>query len=147
MEEADYNSDRAVNQPTRHSELMASSLSIDPLYTGYFVGGLALALGALAFYMPSTMAGQFGLPLPTRSAEPLVQVKGARDISIGLAYLLFGYQGNAQAVGVLVICHALVGVFDALIVWNHGVRQQVWGHVFGAGLLAALSWSILSRST
>lgn len=126
---------------------MASSFGIDPLYAGYFVGGLALTLGALAFYMPSTMADQFGLPLPTPSAKPLVQVKGARDMSIGLAYFLFGYQDNAKAVGVLVICHALVGVFDALIVWNHGVRQQVWGHVFGAGLLAALSWGILSHTT
>ena len=106
-------------------------------YTAFLFSSAATSIGVYAFTAPASAAVLFGLPSHTKS--PFFQAKGARDITLGLAYALFARQRNISAIKTLMICHIITGVTDSVVVWRFGDRERSWGHIIGTGVLAIMT--------
>lgn len=124
----------------------------------YFIGIASISFGLLALISPSTAANLFGVELHTSyasaSSSPqsspytgppsaFVAGKGARDITIGLCYLAFGYQAESRSVRVVTLAHAVTAAIDVLVAWRHSCKskdKRTWMYGVGtAGLVIALT--------
>jgi hypothetical protein len=134
----------------------------------YLLGTAFLGLGLQGLRAPETAYATFGLPAPppppkpehpgnitTRAtiltpqqaaraaASPFVHAKAARDLTFGILYLVFQYQGDERAVNTLMAAMTLVGGLDGTIVWVFGgeeLRDKAWAH--WAGSVALGAWAV-----
>lgn len=121
-----------------------------------FMGITSISFGLLALISPSTAADLFGVELHTSYASAsspqsslysgpsaIFAGKGARDITIGLCYLAFGFQAEFRSVRVVTLAHAVTAAIDALIAWRHSgesKEKKTWMYGLGtAGLVIALT--------
>jgi len=118
-------------------------------------------LGGLA--NPLEFSKGYGLPLTSSSSvqtesspttnseakhktqqEALIAAIAARNVQNGVLLLTFGlYFRDRRALGVVVAAGLVATVADAWIVWAYGVKDAVWGHVFGVFNSAAIGGSLL----
>jgi Domain of unknown function (DUF4267) len=119
--------------------------------SAYFMGTAATAVGLLSLFAPLQAAEVFGVPFvaspsssnpspspPNSAAIAFLAAKGARDLTLGVAYFALGYQGNFSAVRVLMFAHALTGAVDAGVVSRFGIGRKAWGH--GVGTVGMVLW-------
>ena len=75
-------------------------------------------------------------PLSSSASPPLalafLAVKGARDVRLGICYLVLGYRKGISALRVLMMAHAGTGAMDTVVVCRYGLEKKAWG-VMGLG--------------
>ncbi|TKA62043.1 hypothetical protein B0A55_11325 [Friedmanniomyces simplex] len=116
-------------------------------------------LGGLA--NPLEFSKGYGLPLLTASStssgdittkdkendktqQAYVAAIAARNIQNGVLLLTLGcYVRDRRALGFAVAAGLVATVADTLIVQYYGVKEAVWGHVFGVFNSAAIGGSLL----
>lgn len=116
---------------------------------GLSVAATYISLGTFAITAPVLAAKCFGI-YPDATSPPSTEkvvttdkdshakavttsmlLLGARDLSIGLALAIFGYQGNLMATGTLILCGMPLCVVDVAEIWR--LRGPRWGSAFAAG--------------
>lgn len=122
--------------------------ALNPIFA-YFLGTGLLLIALNCFLRPRQEYGRFGLPLErgqpnakTTSHSPLMYLKGSRELTFGLAFIMLQYQGNVDAVTTIAAIASLAGLVDGLVVWfNSGpeLKHKTFGHLFAFVLLA--SWA------
>ena len=79
-----------------------------------------------------------------KTQEALIAAIAARNLQNGVLLLAFGlYTRDRRALGIAVATGFITTVADALIVQWYGVKEAVWGHVFGVVNSAAIGGSLL----
>jgi len=135
-------------------------MHVDILYA-YFMGIASISFGLLALISPSTAAYLFGVGLHTSNASTssspqsslytgapsaFVAGKGARDITIGLCYLAFGYHADFRSIRVVTLAHAVAAAIDVLVAWRHSSEskeKKTWMYGIGtAGSVIALTLAL-----
>ncbi|MFC3455043.1 DUF4267 domain-containing protein [Amycolatopsis speibonae] len=113
---------------------------------------LALALFVLYFgtgyvFFPETQTGGFGLPVMPMKGDPILAVKGVRDIGAGLVVLALLLFRNARALGWALLAMAFIPFGDMLIVLTHdGSPGAAFGiHGATATLMVLVSALLLIR--
>lgn len=112
----------------------------------YVLGISMLLLGVHCFLRPRQEYRRFGLPLEnaqpnakTQSHSPLIDLKGTREVTYGLALIVLQYQGNVSAVTTFAAILSLAGLADGLVIWFNGgqeLRCKAFGHLFAFVVLA-----------
>jgi Domain of unknown function (DUF4267) len=121
----------------------------------YLMGSASIFIGLLSMFAPSKAANLFGIALPppapessskTSTSSAFLAAKGARDIALGVLYLVFGYEEESRFVGMLTLAYALTAAVDAVVAWNHreqNKENKPWSYGIGtAGLLLALTFGL-----
>ena len=112
---------------------------------GYFQGAAALSVGVFALISPRQAANFFGVPLPAATpleSTPYVTAKGARDVTLGICYILFSYRSGFPALRTLMTAHIFTGIVDSVLIWKHGPRRKAVTHA-----AAVLGWALAMLST
>ncbi|WP_414942220.1 DUF4267 domain-containing protein [Amycolatopsis sp. cmx-11-51] len=112
----------------------------------------ALVLFVLYFgtgyvFFPQTQTGGFGLPVMPSVGDPILAVKGVRDIGTALVLLALLLFRNARAVGWALLALAFIPVGDMLIVLTHnGAVGAAFGiHGATAAVMVLISALFLVR--
>ncbi|UMO99521.1 DUF4267 domain-containing protein [Amycolatopsis sp. EV170708-02-1] len=89
-----------------------------------YVLSAALVLFVLYFgsgyvFFPATQTGGFGLPVMPSDGDPILAVKGVRDIGTALVVLALILFRNARALGWAMLALAFIPFGDMLIVLTH----------------------------
>ncbi|KAK5738047.1 hypothetical protein LTR17_006290 [Elasticomyces elasticus] len=71
-----------------------------------------------------------------------VPIVFARNIAIGLAIMILGYQGERKAVGTILSCVVVTGVIDVGWCVQHG-SSKLGQHAVGTAVIAGLGWMLL----
>ncbi|KAK3071999.1 hypothetical protein LTR53_007629 [Teratosphaeriaceae sp. CCFEE 6253] len=80
----------------------------------------------------------------SKTQQAYVAAIAARNIQNGVLLLTLGmYARDRRALGIAVTAGLITTVADALIVQWYGVKEAVWGHVFGIFNSAAIGGSLL----
>ena len=121
----------------------------------YLIGSASIFMGLLAIFAPPKAANLFGIALPppapgssskTSTSSAFLAAKGARDITLGVLYLVFGYEEESRFVGMLTLAYAFTAAVDAVVAWNHcgeNKENKPWSYGMGtAGLLLALAFGL-----
>ncbi|KAJ9149304.1 hypothetical protein NKR23_g4242 [Pleurostoma richardsiae] len=127
----------------------------------YLFGTAFLGVGLQAFANPTAAYELFGAPLASSSPDtvhpaaagsgaalsPFLYAKAARDVSIGLAYLLLQRFGTPRAVTALSAAVAVTGFVDGWAVWKSGgggaeaeeqqAKRKAWSHWIGSAVFTA----------
>ncbi|KAJ9497908.1 hypothetical protein H2202_006511 [Exophiala xenobiotica] len=116
---------------------------------GLSVAASFIGLGTYAIATPVQAAKVFGVyPDSTQSPSDekvhltdknkhakaaIVSMKllGARDLSIGVAIAVFGYQHNQRAMGTVILSALILCVVDVYEIWK--MRGPGWGSAFAVG--------------
>jgi len=79
-----------------------------------------------------------------KTQQAYVAAIAARNLQNGIVLLTLGmYLRDRRALGVAVTAGLVTTVADALIVQWYGVKEAVWGHVFGIFNSAAIGGALL----
>jgi hypothetical protein len=124
----------------------------------YLMGIACISFGLLALISPSTAAELFGVELHrssvsdsastpssphSESSSAVIAGRGARDITIGLCYLTFGFLAEFRAIRVVTLAHMIAAVVDVFVTWRYSVQskeKKTWIYGVGtAGLVVALT--------
>jgi hypothetical protein len=128
---------------------------------GLSVAANFIGLGTYAIAVPVQAAKVFGVyPESTQSrsddkvhltdknkhakaATVSMKLLGARDISIGLAIAVFGYQHNQRAMGTVILSALILCVADVYEIWK--MRGPGWGSAFalGAAVWIAIGYGLV----
>jgi len=73
-----------------------------------------------------------------KAATMSMKLLGVRDVSIGLAIAVFGYQDNQRAMGTVILSGLVLCVVDVYEIWK--VRGPGWGSAFAMG---AAIWIVI----
>jgi hypothetical protein len=121
---------------------------------GYFLGTAFCGVGLAGLAQPIAQYKTYGLPLAQQVASaattdvqqmavaglsPYVYSKSARDVALGVTFLVLQYQGNEPAITTLLATTSLIGVLDGAIVFLHGgqLKHKAWEHWGGTVLVVA----------
>ncbi|OXM46321.1 DUF4267 domain-containing protein [Amycolatopsis alba] len=116
--------------------------------------GLSIALVLFVLYFgtgyvffPATQTGGFGLPVMPPEGDPILAVKGVRDIGTALVLLALLLFRNVRAVGWGLLALAFIPVGDMLIVLTHnGSPAAAFGiHGATAAVMVLISALFLIR--
>ncbi|MFI9386896.1 DUF4267 domain-containing protein [Kutzneria sp. NPDC052558] len=111
------------------------------------LGVAVIAMGALYLFGPAANARGFGLPeWPAGALAAWLNVKGARDLAMGVAVLVVLATAGPHALGWYLLVSALVPVGDAIIVLRHGGSKVLALAMHGgtAAVVLAVSAVLLS---
>lgn len=104
-----------MNDP-RRPHVIAGSIRRGWLIVSALLGAAALAFGVAAIGAPGTAATIYGLGAPR---DPVwVRSAGVRDISLGFALLATIGLRNDTGVVAMLLGLAIIGLGDAILVWN-----------------------------
>ena len=79
-----------------------------------------------------------------KTQEALIAAIAARNIQNGVLLVTFGlYARDRRALGIAIATGLITTVADTLIVQSYGVKDAVWGHVFGIVNSLAIGGSLL----
>ena len=79
-----------------------------------------------------------------KTQQAYITAIAARNLQNGILLLTLGcYLRDRRALGIAVACGLVATVGDALIVQYYGVKEAIWGHVFGIVNSAAIGGSLL----
>ncbi len=113
---------------------------------------VALVLFVLYFgsgyvFFPMTQTGGFGLPVMPSDGDPILAVKGVRDIGTALVLLALILFRNARAVGWALLAMAFIPFGDMLIVLTHNgsVAAALGIHGATCALMVVISGLFLIR--
>ncbi|MEV7554665.1 DUF4267 domain-containing protein [Amycolatopsis sp. NPDC089917] len=113
---------------------------------------IALVLFVLYFgtgyvFFPETQTGGFGLPVMPSKGDPILAVKGVRDIGTGLVVLTLLVFRNVRALGWTLLTLAFIPLGDMLIVLTHnGSAAAAFGiHGATAAVMVLISALFLIR--
>ncbi|MBB5850829.1 DUF4267 domain-containing protein [Amycolatopsis umgeniensis] len=89
-----------------------------------YILSIALALFVLYFgsgyvFFPETQTGGFGLPVMPQKGDPILAVKGVRDIGTALVVVALLLFRNVRALGRALLALAFIPFGDMLIVLTH----------------------------
>jgi uncharacterized membrane protein HdeD (DUF308 family) len=143
-----HNITQLKNSNLTQTAIMYQAIWLDHASSAYLMGTASIILGLFAIFSPTTGANLFGISLPpsppqTSPASAFLAAKGARDITIGILYLVFGYEAEFRMVRILMLAHIVTGAVDAVVAWNNGgekgeKRQWTFG-IGTVGLVVALA--------
>jgi uncharacterized membrane protein HdeD (DUF308 family) len=133
---------------------MIQALWLSHASSAYLMGSASILHGLLAIFLPSFAANLFGISLPVSSSSSslhnsqvsaFLAAKGGRDITIGILYLVFGYEAEFRMMRILMLAHMVTGAVDAVVAWNSGAEKgegekRQWSFGLGTiGLVVALA--------
>ncbi|HLS24684.1 MAG TPA: DUF4267 domain-containing protein [Beutenbergiaceae bacterium] len=112
------------------------------------LAGLAIAvIGVLYLVRPRLIAASFGLPVPTEpEATPWLRLKGARDLTTGIAAGVLLWAATPSVVGWAVLAFTVIPIADAAIILGarHGNSRAAWGvHGSTAALMVVAALMLL----
>lgn len=107
----------------------------------YTLGFLSTFLGLLSILFPGASGQLLGLQTSPHSANfsttaSYTAAKGARDIAVGLCYVVFAATRNLDGVKTVIAATVLVGAVDTMLVWKQGRRGRAWLLGLGSAMLA-----------
>jgi multidrug efflux pump subunit AcrB len=116
----------------------------------FVVGLLPIALGINAVARPASALALLQFPAPTDPAarkvtESVLQMYGARNITLGLSTLAVWYAGSHRTLGLVMLAGIPLALIDGFVSLNQ-IGSGQWGHwsacivggVLGLGLLGYL---------
>ncbi|EMC91442.1 hypothetical protein BAUCODRAFT_39621 [Baudoinia panamericana UAMH 10762] len=108
-------------------------------------GIMLIGLGTTTQFRPLEGARVFAGSIATdEKAALFFPIVGARNISLGLAMLILGLQGQRNALGTLIAVFTLSGGIDAW--WCARNNSEKWaGHAIATATGVPLSWWLLSH--
>ena len=109
------------------------------------LGVAVIAMGASFLIAPVATAKGFGLPKwPDATLAAWLNVKGVRDLVMGVAVLVMLVTSGPHATGWYLLVSAMVAVGDAVIVLRHGGSKALaWGMHFGTAVVVAAVAAVL----
>ena len=110
------------------------------------LGVAVIVMGAAYLIVPVASAKGFGLPKwPDETLAAWLNIKGIRDLTMGVATLAILAAAGPHAMGWYLLIAAIVPVGDALIVLRHkGSKALAYGmHGVTAVVVAALGAALL----
>ncbi|MFI5564626.1 DUF4267 domain-containing protein [Amycolatopsis japonica] len=117
-----------------------------------YILSAALVLFVLYFgsgyvFFPATQTGGFGLPVMPADGDPILAVKGVRDIGAALVVLALILFRNARALGWALLAMAFIPFGDMLIVLTHNGSVGIALGIHGAtcALMVVISALFLIR--
>ncbi|WP_340685717.1 DUF4267 domain-containing protein [Amycolatopsis coloradensis] len=113
-----------------------------------YVLSAALVLFVLYFgsgyvFFPASQTGGFGLPVMPSEGDPILAVKGVRDIGTALVVLALLLFRNARALGRAMLALAFIPFGDMLIVLTHNGSMGAALGIHGATCALMLGISAL----
>ena len=81
--------------------------------------------------------------LAPSSLVPFITVFGGRNLAIGLAMLVFYWQGMHEAMGTVLICCTVSGAVDTVVMSLWGMEGKALGHGVGSLVLGLTGWALL----
>ena len=106
-----------------------------PLWPALLLPAVLVALGVVFLAAPRLGAAIFGLPAPEGAARGWLPALGLRDLAFGGCALLLGGLGERRALGLLLVCLAVIPIGDiAILLAVVGMVPQLALH---AGSFAA----------
>lgn len=82
-------------------------------------------------------------PSPT-SLVPFITIFGGRNLAVGLAMLVFYWQGMYRAMGTVLICCTVSGAVDTVVMSVWGMEGKALGHGVGCLVLGLTGWGLLN---
>ncbi|KAK4952104.1 hypothetical protein LTR10_010024 [Elasticomyces elasticus] len=103
----------------------------------------SFSLGVYSQFRPIEGARAFGGDgVANEKQATFVPIVFARNIAIGLAVMILGYQSERKAVGTILSCVVATGVCDVWWCAQHG-STKLGQHAVGTALFAGLGWMLL----
>jgi len=115
------------------------------IITAYVLAGLIAAgiiyIGINYLLVPEKSAASFGLAEIPTGTTAFFEIKGGRDIGVGLVLVAAMLAGGHHLVGWVVLAEAIMPVFDMLIILRHrGSRAAAFGiHGATAAVMVVIS--------